>query len=102
MKKPVFTGAGVAIITPFKSTGEVNYEEFGRIIDHQIAHHTDAIIVCGTTGEASALHGKEHREVLPCTIRSIAKPLPGAVSMSITVYRSLPARVPTTPHTPLS
>ena len=64
MKKPVFTGAGVAIITPFKSTGEVNYEEFGRIIDYQIAHHTDAIIVCGTTGEASALHDKEHREVL--------------------------------------
>ena len=64
MKKPVFTGAAVAIITPFKSTGEVNYEEFGRIIDHQIAHHTDAIIVCGTTGEASALHDKEHREVL--------------------------------------
>ena len=64
MKKPVFTGAGVAIITPFKSTGEVNYEEFGRIIDHQIAHHTDAIIVCGTTGEASALHDKEHREAL--------------------------------------
>lgn len=64
MKNPVFTGAGVAIITPFKSTGEVNFEEFGRIIDHQIAHGTDAIIVCGTTGESSALHDKEHREVL--------------------------------------
>ena len=38
MKKPVFTGAAVAIITPFKSTGEVDYEEFGKIIDHQIAH----------------------------------------------------------------
>ena len=54
MKKPVFTGAAVAIITPFKSTGEVDYEEFGKIIDHQIAHSTDAIVVCGTTGEASA------------------------------------------------
>ena len=64
MKKPVFTGAGVAIVTPFKTTGEVNYEEFGKMIDHQIAHGTDAIIVCGTTGEASALHDKEHREVL--------------------------------------
>ena len=64
MKNPVFTGAGVAIITPFKSTGEVNYEEFGRIIDHQIAHGTDAIIVCGTTGESSTLHDKEHREVV--------------------------------------
>ena len=64
MKKPVFTGAAVAIITPFKSTGEVDYEEFGKIIDHQIAHGTDAIVVCGTTGEASALHDKEHREAL--------------------------------------
>ncbi|MGE4549545.1 MAG: 4-hydroxy-tetrahydrodipicolinate synthase [Intestinibacillus sp.] len=64
MKNPIFTGAGVAIITPFKTTGEVNYEEFGKMIDHQIAHGTDAIIVCGTTGEASALHDKEHREVI--------------------------------------
>ena len=64
MKKPVFTGAAVAIITPFKSTGEVDYEEFSKIIDHQIAHGTDAIVVCGTTGEASALHDKEHREAL--------------------------------------
>lgn len=64
MKNPVFTGAGVAIITPFKSTGEVNYEEFGRIVDHQIANGTDAIIVCGTTGESSTLHDKEHREAI--------------------------------------
>lgn len=64
MKNPIFTGAGVAIITPFKTTGEVNYEEFGKMIDHQIAHHTDAIIVCGTTGEASALHDDEHRAVV--------------------------------------
>ena len=64
MKYPVFTGAGVAIITPFLSTGEINYEEFGRIVDHQIAHGTDAIIVCGTTGESSTLHDKEHREVV--------------------------------------
>lgn len=64
MKNPVFIGAGVAIITPFKSTGEVNYEEFGRIIDYQIEHGTDAIIVCGTTGESSTLHDKEHRAVV--------------------------------------
>lgn len=64
MKKPVFTGAGVAIITPFTSTGEVNYAEFGRIIDYQISHGTDAIIICGTTGESSALPDKEHREVV--------------------------------------
>lgn len=64
MKKPIFIGAGVAIITPFTSTGEVHYAEFGRIIDYQIAHGTDAIIICGTTGESSALPDKEHREVV--------------------------------------
>ena len=51
MKKPIFTGAGVAIVTPFTSTGEVDYEVFKEIIDHQIAHGTDAIIIAGTTGE---------------------------------------------------
>ena len=50
MKKPVFTGAGVAIITPFTSTGEVNYDEFKKILDYQIDHGTDAIIIVGTTG----------------------------------------------------
>jgi len=64
MKKPVFTGAGVAIITPMNSDGSVNYKEFERIVDHQIDHGTDAIIICGTTGESSALPDKEHREVV--------------------------------------
>ncbi|MDO5142214.1 MAG: 4-hydroxy-tetrahydrodipicolinate synthase [Eubacteriales bacterium] len=63
-KDPIFTGAGVAIITPFHADGSVDYAAFGRIIDHQIAHGTDAIIVCGTTGEASTLHDTEHRAVV--------------------------------------
>ena len=64
MKKPVFTGAGVAIITPFQADGTVNYTEFARIVDHQIAHGTDAIVICGTTGEVSALHDEEHRQAI--------------------------------------
>ena len=48
----IFTGAGVAIVTPFKDNGEVNYEKFTEQIELQIAGETDAIIVCGTTGEA--------------------------------------------------
>ena len=44
----VFTGAGVAIVTPFKENGEVNYEKFAELIEFQIANGTDAIIVCGT------------------------------------------------------
>ena len=60
----VFTGAGVAIVTPFKENGEVNYEEFAKQIELQIAGETDVIIVCGTTGEASTLSHEEHIEVI--------------------------------------
>ncbi len=49
----VFEGSGVAIVTPFKKDGSVDYEAFEKLIEFQIAGHTDAIIVCGTTGEAS-------------------------------------------------
>ena len=56
----IFTGAGVAIITPFNEDGSINFEEFGKIIENQIAGHTDAIIVCGTTGEASTMDDDEH------------------------------------------
>ncbi|MBQ2083027.1 MAG: 4-hydroxy-tetrahydrodipicolinate synthase [Lachnospiraceae bacterium] len=60
----VFTGAGVAIITPFKSNGEVDYDAFEGIIEDQIARKTDAIVVCGTTGEASTLSHEEHLDVV--------------------------------------
>lgn len=64
MKKPVFTGACVAIVTPFKSTGEIDYDEFRKIIDYQIEHGTDAVTIMGTTGESSAIPDKEHREAI--------------------------------------
>lgn len=60
----VFKGAGVAIVTPMKANGEVNYERFADLIEFQIANGTDAIIVCGTTGEASTLSHEEHLEVI--------------------------------------
>ena len=59
MKKPVFTGAGVAIITPMYEDGSINFDELGRIIEDQIARHTDAIIICGTTGECSTMTDEE-------------------------------------------
>ena len=46
----IFTGAGVAIVTPMKENGEVNFEKLGEILEEQIAGQTDAIIICGTTG----------------------------------------------------
>lgn len=60
----IFTGAGVAIVTPFHEDGSVNYEAFAKQIEYQIANGTDAIIVCGTTGEASTLSHEEHLDVI--------------------------------------
>lgn len=62
-KKPIFTGANVAIITPFNESG-INFEEFGKLIDHQIANGTDAITLVGTTGEGATLSDKEHKEAI--------------------------------------
>ena len=58
-KKTIFTGAGVAIVTPFNADGSINYDEFGRIIEDQISGGTDAIIVCGTTGESATMTEEE-------------------------------------------
>ncbi len=76
MKHPVFTGASVAVITPFTQTGQVDYAEFKKILDYQIAHGTDAITIVGTTGESSSLHDKEHREVLAFGVEYINHRVP--------------------------
>ena len=72
----VFTGAGVAIVTPFKENGEVNYEEFAKQIELQIAGETDAIIVCGTTGEASTLSHEEHLDVIRYCVKVVNGRIP--------------------------
>ena len=76
MKKPVFTGAAVAIITPMHADGSVNYDELGRIIDDQIAHSTDAIVICGTTGESPTLTDEEHTECIRYTVKKAAGRVP--------------------------
>ena len=60
----IFEGAGVALITPFKANGEVNYEKLEEIVEEQISCGTDAIIACGTTGEASTMTHEEHLDVI--------------------------------------
>ena len=72
----VFTGAGVAIVTPFKENGEVNYGEFAKQIELQIAGKTDAIIVCGTTGEASTLSHEEHLDVIRYCVKVVNGRIP--------------------------
>lgn len=72
----IFTGAAVAIITPMHADGSVNYEAFDKIIEDQIAGGTDAIVVCGTTGEASTLSHEEHLDVVRHCIDKVAHRIP--------------------------
>lgn len=72
----IFKGAGVAIVTPMKENGEVNYEKFAELLEFQIANGTDAIIVCGTTGEASTLTHEEHLDVIKYCVEVVAGRIP--------------------------
>ena len=70
MKKCIFTGSGVAIITPFTEDG-VDFDKLGELIEFQIKEGTDAIVICGTTGEASTMPDDEHVSVIEHTVRKV-------------------------------
>lgn len=72
----IFKGAGVAIVTPMKDNGEVNYEVLEQLIEEQIAGGTDAIIICGTTGESATLSEEEHSAVIRFAIQKVNKRVP--------------------------
>lgn len=72
----VFKGSGVAIVTPMYEDGKVNYDKLAELIEYQIANGTDAIIICGTTGEASTLTHGEHLQAIKFTIDKVAKRVP--------------------------
>lgn len=72
----IFTGAGVAVITPMNEDFSVNYEELAKILDDQIAKKTDAIIICGTTGESSTLTMEEHADVIRFACKHVNKRVP--------------------------
>ncbi|MBE7022107.1 MAG: 4-hydroxy-tetrahydrodipicolinate synthase [Ruminococcaceae bacterium] len=74
-KKLIFTGSGVAIVTPFKEDG-VDFDKLGELIDFQIAHKTDAIIICGTTGEASTMPDEEHLSAIQYAVERTAGRVP--------------------------
>lgn len=76
MKKTVFTGAGVAIVTPFTEDNKVNYDKLAELLEFQIANKTDAIIICGTTGEGSTLDHEEHSEAIKFTVDVVNKRIP--------------------------
>lgn len=76
MKQPIFTGAGVAIITPFTTDNKVNYSALKTILEYQIEHGTDAIVICGTTGESATLSHEEHTEAIRFTVETVAHRIP--------------------------
>jgi len=76
MSKHIFTGSGVALITPMHPDGSVNYKVLEQLLEFQIANGTDAIVACGTTGEAATLTVKEHCEVLSFVCEKVAGRIP--------------------------
>ena len=76
MKQTVFTGAGVAIVTPFTEDNKVNYDKLAELLEFQIANKTDAIIICGTTGEGSTLDHEEHSDTIKFAVDVVNKRIP--------------------------
>ena len=75
MKRLVFKGAGVAIVTPFNEDG-INFDELGKLIDYQIENSTDAIIIAGTTGESATMNDAEHKEIIKFAVERVNKRVP--------------------------
>ena len=70
----IFKGAAVAIVTPFLDNGEINYPKLSELLDYQIENGTDAIVICGTTGESSTLSHEEHLEAIRFTVEHVKRP----------------------------
>ena len=97
MKNTIFTGAGVAIITPMHADQSVNYEKYAELIEEQIAGGTDAIITCGTTGESSTLTVEEHLDVMRFCVKQVAGRVPviagtGSNDTASAIHMSIEAR----------
>jgi 4-hydroxy-tetrahydrodipicolinate synthase len=71
----IFTGSGVAIVTPFKE-GKINYEKLGELIEWHIEENTDALIICGTTGEASTMTEEEHKNAIKYAVEKVNNRIP--------------------------
>ena len=89
----IFKGAGVAIVTPFKENGDINYEKFAEIIEQQVQNGTDCIVVCGTTGEAACLTEEEHLAAIKFCVEQVNHRIPvmagaGSNSTRTAIYLS--------------
>lgn len=76
MSNTIFTGVATAIVTPMNADGSINFDEFARLLDFQVDNAADAVVVCGTTGEASTMPDAEHIECIRFAVEKIAKRIP--------------------------
>ena len=72
----IFTGAGVAIVTPFNEDGSINYDRLDELIEFHCEHKTDSIVICGTTGESATMTEEEHMQCVKFTIDRVNKRVP--------------------------
>lgn len=89
MKKLLFTGAGTALVTPFDQNGNILWEELEQLVEFQIENGIDAIIACGTTGEAATMTAEEHLK----TIAFITEKVRGRVPVIAGTGSTIPAFV---------
>lgn len=80
MKKLIFTGSGVALVTPMKADGSVNYEMLDRLVDFHLENGTDALVVCATTGESPVLSHDEHCRIVEAVVKRVQKRIPVVAS----------------------
>lgn len=100
MKQTIFTGSGVALVTPMKITStinEINYDVLEQLIEYQISHGTDACIIAGTTGEASTLSEAEYKQLIKEAVHIVNGRIPliagsGSNNTATAVYRSILAK----------
>lgn len=76
MKKLIFTGSGVALVTPMKQDGTVDYEALDRLVDFHLKNGTDALVVCATTGESPVLSHDEHCRIVESVVKKVGKKIP--------------------------
>ena len=76
MKNTIFKGVATALVTPMKENGLIDFDNFGRLVDFQIEEGINALVVCGTTGEASTLTDEEHKELIKYCVERVNKRVP--------------------------
>lgn len=76
MKKELFTGSAVALVTPMHADGSINYDTLGKLVDYHLQNGTDAIVACATTGESPVLSHEEHCKVVEFIVKRVAKKIP--------------------------